>query len=65
MNGFRESNQDLNVVGGTSAGTPSFAAIVALINQETNSAAGQGNVNYVLYPLDASYPDAFHDITTG
>ncbi|MGH9445859.1 MAG: hypothetical protein ACRD3O_09050, partial [Terriglobia bacterium] len=51
--------------GGTSAGTPSFAAIVALINQETNSAAGQGNVNYVLYPLDASYPDAFHDITTG
>ncbi len=65
VNGFRESNEDLNVVGGTSAATPSFAAVLALINQETGSVTGQGNVNYILYPMFASYPDAFHDITTG
>ena len=34
-------------VGGTSASTPAFAAIIALINQKTNSR--QGNANYALY----------------
>lgn len=65
VNGFRESNDDLNVVGGTSAGAPILAAIVALINEQTNSATGQGNINYILYPLAAQEPGAFHDITTG
>lgn len=65
VNGFRDSRQNLNVVGGTSTGAPVFAALVALINQQTNSAAGQGNINYILYPLAAQHPDAFHDITTG
>ncbi len=55
---------ELMLVGGTSAGTPAFAAVVALIDQEMGS-AGQGNINYVLYPMAASFPDAFHDITTG
>jgi subtilase family serine protease len=64
VNGFRESNQDLDVVGGTSAGAPTLAAILALVNQQTNS-AGQGNINYVLYPLAAQQPGTFHDITTG
>ena len=38
-------------VGGTSASTPAFAGLMALVNQ----AAGgrQGNANYVLYPLAA------------
>jgi hypothetical protein len=43
-------------VGGTSAATPPFAAIVALVNQQTGQR--QGNVNYVLYALaakDANY----------
>jgi hypothetical protein len=51
------------VAGGTSAATPTFAGIVALINQNTGSR--QGNVNYTLYPMAATSPAAFHDITTG
>ena len=41
-------------VGGTSAAAPTFAAIMALVNQYTGS-AGQGNANYELYKL-ASLP---------
>ena len=36
-------------VGGTSGGTPSFAAIIALVNQKTGQR--QGNANYILYAL--------------
>jgi hypothetical protein len=63
LNGYRDSNQNLLVAGGTSTGVPTFAGLVALINEKTNSQ--QGNVNYILYSLAASSPDAFHDITTG
>ena len=65
-NGFRNANEnmDLKEIGGTSCGTPTFAGVVALINQQTPS-AGQGNINYILYPLAASSPAAFHDITSG
>jgi Pro-kumamolisin, activation domain/Bacterial Ig-like domain (group 3) len=38
---------DFQAVGGTSAATPTFAAIVALINQTTGQR--QGNANYALY----------------
>lgn len=64
-NGFRISNTNTNmqVYGGTSFGGPTFAGILALINQKTGS-TGQGNVNYILYPLAASSPTAFHDVTT-
>jgi subtilase family serine protease len=65
VNGFRASDQNLNVVGGTSAGAPIFAAVLSLLNEQTNVAGGQGNVNYVLYPMAAQQPSAFHDITTG
>jgi uncharacterized membrane protein len=54
-------------IGGTSAATPSFAGLVALINQKYNST--QGNINPVLYPLAARQAAGgaaiFHDITTG
>lgn len=50
-------------VGGTSAAAPTFAAIVALINQSTGQR--QGNVNYTLYAMAANQPSAFHDITVG
>jgi subtilase family serine protease len=63
VNGFRAADNSLTVVGGTSIGPPTIAGIVALINEKTNSA--QGNINFVLYPLAASSPAAFHDITTG
>lgn len=50
-------------ISGTSCGTPSFAAVVALLDQ---IAGGRlGNVNPMLYTLNASTPSAFHDITIG
>jgi hypothetical protein len=38
-------------VGGTSASTPAFAGLMALVNQKTGGR--WGNANYVLYPLAA------------
>jgi subtilase family serine protease len=63
VNGFRAADGTLSVVGGTSVGAPTFAGIVALIDQKTGSR--QGNINYVLYPLAAGTTDVFHDITIG
>jgi hypothetical protein len=64
------------VVGGTSASTPTFAALMALVVQNTNSR--QGQANFVLYPLAAAENPAncnasgppqsqciFNDITQG
>ena len=55
-------------VGGTSASSPAFAGIMALVNQKMASqglSGRQGNANYVLYKLAAQQPNAFHDVTTG
>jgi uncharacterized protein (TIGR03437 family) len=48
-------------VGGTSASTPVFAGILALLNQELKS-SGVGNINATLYGLALSSPSMFHDI---
>lgn len=66
QNGFRISttNTGLTAYGGTSFGAPTFAGMLALVNQKTGS-SGQGNVNYILYPLAAIALPAFHDIATG
>jgi len=54
-------------VSGTSAATPAFAGLIALVNQKYNAA--QGCINPVLYPLAAKQAaggaSIFHDITTG
>jgi subtilase family serine protease len=63
VNGFRKADQTLTVIGGTSAAAPTFAGVVALLDQQTNQP--QGNVNPILYGLAASAPNGFHDITTG
>jgi subtilase family serine protease len=57
-------------VGGTSVAAPTFAGIVALLNQYLISNGfqtkpGVGNVNPRLYAMAQSVPSAFHDITTG
>jgi hypothetical protein len=57
-------------VGGTSASTPVFAGIVALVNQHlvSNGSVAQpglGNINPTLYRLAQTAPEVFHDITTG
>ena len=49
-------------IGGTSASTPAFAGIMALVNQKYGP---QGQANFVLYPLATQYPTAFHDVTNG
>ena len=57
---------DFNLVGGTSAATPAFAAIVALLNQQTG--ARQGNVNYGLYGLafnDSNYTNGNCNASVG
>ncbi len=63
VNGFRNTDTTLDVVGGTSVGVPIFAGMVALLNQKTGSA--QGNVNPRLYALSAAAPYVYHDITSG
>jgi hypothetical protein len=70
------ANHDFQAVGGTSAATPTFAAIMALVNQQTGQR--QGVANYVLYSLAstaanvcsstaATLPNAcvFYDVTKG
>jgi hypothetical protein len=66
---------DFLAVGGTSASTPSFAGIMAMVDQKT--ASRQGNANYILYQLAAQSGASctssgslastciFYDITTG
>ncbi len=68
-NGFLSSTNTLNVYGGTSLVAPSFAGILALVEQKLGGApnAGLGNVNPVLYGLanGPTYTSIFHDITSG
>ena len=49
-------------VGGTSAASPSFAGIMALVNQKYGR---QGQANFVLYPLSKQVPTAFNDVKNG
>ncbi len=49
-------------VGGTSASTPSFAGMMALVNQKYGR---QGQADFVLYPLATQFPTVFHDVTNG
>ena len=61
----------LIAVGGTSASAPSFAGIVAVLNQylvenQVETSSGLGNINIKLYSMAAeNAPGVFHDITTG
>jgi hypothetical protein len=73
------TNETFVSTGGTSAAAPTFAAILALVNQKQGANARQGNANYLLYRL-AAQPGAscnsstaaltgsscsFYDITKG
>ena len=65
VDGYRYTDQSLSVVGGTSVAAPSFAGILALLEQHVGSRLG--NVNPQLYGLANStyYNNVFHDITAG
>ena len=57
-------------IGGTSAATPLFGGIVALVNNYlvangNLNAPGLGNINPTLYRLNETAPSAFHDVTIG
>lgn len=57
-------------VGGTSAGAPSMAGIVALLSQYQvakgfQQQPGLGNINPQLYRLARSAPSVFHDVVSG
>lgn len=52
------------VVSGTSASSPSFAGIMALVVQ-SKGGAGQGNANAGLYPLAFAQPNPFHSTPSG
>jgi uncharacterized protein (TIGR03437 family) len=63
-------NGQPSIIGGTSAATPVFAGIVALLNQYlvTNGVqakAGLGNINPTLYGLARNSNGVFHDVTVG
>jgi hypothetical protein len=71
-NGFRISDpgfnddQGLNIVGGTSVSAPSFAGILATIEQKLGTQLG--NIDPDLYTLasnSTTYASAFHDTTVG
>lgn len=64
------ANGGLESVGGTSASSPAFAGIVALINQYVvtkgmQSKPGLGNINPNLYSLAQNTTGIIHDITAG
>lgn len=74
VNGYRTSatpttacptGNCLDVVGGTSVSTPSFAGILALVQQKIGSS--MGNANPTIYALANSsyYNNVFHDIQVG
>ena len=66
VNGYRNgptATGSFDAIGGTSVAVPTFAGVVALINQKLGSL--QGNVNPALYTQATNAPWAFHDIITG
>ncbi len=73
-NSFRVSdagqtdNNNLTAAGGTSFAAPSFAGLLAIIEQKIGSGGGLGNINPQIYSLAANattYASSFHDITSG
>ena len=53
----------LYMVGGTSASSPAFAGLMAIVDQFTGGR--NGNPNTRLYSLADQVPAAYHDVTTG
>ena len=58
-----EQEGNMYLVGGTSVSSPSFAGIMAIVNQYTGE--HNGNPNLRFYPLAAQAPSVFHDVTSG
>ena len=66
VSGYRATNLSLFVIGGTSVGAPTFAGILALVEQKTGSRIGVANPK--IYALGNSLlyaSSVFHDVTVG
>jgi Pro-kumamolisin, activation domain/Bacterial Ig-like domain (group 3) len=65
-NGFLGANNAVNVFGGTSFVAPTFAGVLALVEQQ-NGGTSLGNVGPTLYGFlnGPTYSSVFHDIITG
>jgi subtilase family serine protease len=66
-NGFLSSSAVPNVFGGTSFVAPTFAGILALVEQKLGNTTGLGNIGPTLYGFlnGPTYSSVFHDITSG
>jgi subtilase family serine protease len=66
-NGFLSSAGVPNVFGGTSFVAPTFAGILALVEQKLGNTTGLGNIGPTLYGFlnGPTYSSVFHDITSG
>ncbi len=64
-NGFYDSKGDLWTSGGTSAGSPTFAGILALTIEKGGSGTRLGNINPNLYSLAQISTTVFHDVIQG
>lgn len=64
QNGFLDSNNNPTSLIGTSAPTPAFAGILALVIQQ-GGVSGLGNINSNLYSLAQFSTNIFHDVTSG
>lgn len=61
--GYCGSSTSVLGIGGTSASSPTFAALMALVDQKTGSA--QGNPNFIFYKLAAQTPASTCNSSTG
>jgi subtilase family serine protease len=66
-NTFVSTSNQVNVFGGTSFVAPSFAGVLALVEQQLGNTTGLGNIGPVLYGFltGPTYSSVFHDITSG
>jgi tripeptidyl-peptidase-1 len=60
-----EDNGRVMAVGGTSASTPSWGAIISLLNEDCLAVSGGSKTLGFVNPLFYANPDAFNDITKG
>ena len=62
----QQGQYSFQLIGGTSASSPAFAGVLALVSQQLGGAR-LGQADYTLYPLsqNATGKAAFHDVTTG
>jgi len=66
-NGFLSSTNEPNVFGGTSFVAPTFAGVLALVEQKLGNTTGLGNIGPTLYGFlnGPTYSSVFHDVNSG